>query len=100
MSRSACRSLHLVPQVCLESCYVHIVDFLLVKQMTESRCSRCSEFKVGVKNIIQAGHGARYQVNSFLNCSLVLIFCHYSSLLNRDWYTGGSNTSWRLMFAD
>lgn len=71
MSRSACRLLHLVHQVCLESCYVHIVDFLLVKQMTESRCSRCSEFKVGVKNIIQAGHGARYQVNSFLNCSLV-----------------------------
>ncbi|KAJ4834434.1 hypothetical protein Tsubulata_025644 [Turnera subulata] len=31
-------------------------------QMTDARCSRCNEFKVGVRDIIQAGHGARYQV--------------------------------------
>ncbi|XP_011029278.1 PREDICTED: uncharacterized protein LOC105129056 isoform X1 [Populus euphratica] len=31
-------------------------------QMTDARCSRCSEFKVGLRDIIQAGHGARYQL--------------------------------------
>lgn len=39
-------------------CYV----ILPGKQMTDARCSRCSEFKVGVRDIIQAGHGDRYQV--------------------------------------
>ncbi|KAI3422734.1 uncharacterized protein J3R85_011819 [Psidium guajava] len=32
-----------------------------MQQMTDARCSRCSEFKVGVRDIIQAGHGDRYQ---------------------------------------
>ncbi|OMO58646.1 hypothetical protein COLO4_34461 [Corchorus olitorius] len=31
-------------------------------QMTDARCSRCSELKVGVRDIIQAGHGDRYQL--------------------------------------
>ncbi|GMI76333.1 BAH domain-containing transcriptional regulator 1, ASI1-Immunoprecipitated Protein 3 [Hibiscus trionum] len=31
-------------------------------QMTDARCSRCMEFKVGVRDIIQAGHGDRYQL--------------------------------------
>ncbi|KAJ6933614.1 hypothetical protein NC651_008876 [Populus alba x Populus x berolinensis] len=31
-------------------------------QMTDARCSRCSEFKVRLRDIIQAGHGARYQL--------------------------------------
>ncbi|CAN0841312.1 Chromatin remodeling protein EBS [Linum grandiflorum] len=31
-------------------------------QMTDARCSRCNEFKVGVRDIIQAGHGDRYQL--------------------------------------
>ncbi|PRQ17687.1 putative BAH domain, transcription elongation factor S-II, central domain-containing protein [Rosa chinensis] len=31
-------------------------------QMTDARCTRCSELKVGVRNIIQAGHGARYEL--------------------------------------
>uniref|UniRef100_A0A2P2JGI2 Uncharacterized protein LOC105129056 isoform X1 n=3 Tax=Rhizophora mucronata TaxID=61149 RepID=A0A2P2JGI2_RHIMU len=31
-------------------------------QMTDARCGRCSEFKVGVRDIIQAGHGDRYQL--------------------------------------
>lgn len=31
-------------------------------QMTDARCRRCSEKKVGVTDIIQAGHGARYQL--------------------------------------
>jgi hypothetical protein len=35
---------------------------LLVYQMTDARCSRCSEFKVRLRDVIQAGHGARYQV--------------------------------------
>ncbi|KAL3609905.1 hypothetical protein D5086_000925 [Populus alba] len=35
-------------------------------QMTDARCSRCSEFKVGLRDIIQAGHGARYQRASVL----------------------------------
>ncbi|KAF5730001.1 hypothetical protein HS088_TW20G00371 [Tripterygium wilfordii] len=31
-------------------------------QMTDARCSRCNEFKVGLRDIIQAGHGDRYQL--------------------------------------
>ncbi|GMJ15036.1 BAH domain-containing transcriptional regulator 1, ASI1-Immunoprecipitated Protein 3 [Hibiscus trionum] len=31
-------------------------------QMTDARCSRCNEFKVCLKDIIQAGHGDRYQL--------------------------------------
>ncbi|KAF3448565.1 hypothetical protein FNV43_RR09278 [Rhamnella rubrinervis] len=31
-------------------------------QMTDARCSRCSEFKVGLRDVIQAGHGDRYQL--------------------------------------
>ncbi|OMO79516.1 hypothetical protein CCACVL1_13611 [Corchorus capsularis] len=31
-------------------------------KMTDARCSRCSELKVGVRDIIQAGHGDRYQL--------------------------------------
>lgn len=31
-------------------------------QMTDARCRRCSEKKVGLTDIIQAGHGDRYQL--------------------------------------
>ncbi|KAL3833490.1 hypothetical protein ACJIZ3_008226 [Penstemon smallii] len=31
-------------------------------QMTDARCKRCSEKQVGVRDIIQAGHGDRYQL--------------------------------------
>ncbi|KAF7828273.1 transcriptional regulator ATRX-like protein isoform X2 [Senna tora] len=31
-------------------------------QMTDARCSRCTECKVGVRDIIHAGHGDRYQL--------------------------------------
>lgn len=31
-------------------------------QMTDARCKRCSEKKVGLVDIIQAGHGDRYQL--------------------------------------
>ncbi|KAK9698587.1 hypothetical protein RND81_08G115300 [Saponaria officinalis] len=31
-------------------------------QMTDARCKRCNEKKVGVVDIIQAGHGDRYQL--------------------------------------
>ncbi|XP_028767408.1 uncharacterized protein LOC114725115 isoform X1 [Neltuma alba] len=31
-------------------------------QMTDARCSRCMECKVGVRDIIHAGHGDRYQL--------------------------------------
>jgi len=31
-------------------------------QMTETRCGRCNEKKVGISDIIHAGHGDRYQV--------------------------------------
>ncbi|XVF51484.1 hypothetical protein PTKIN_Ptkin04bG0188800 [Pterospermum kingtungense] len=30
-------------------------------QVTDAQCSRCMEFKVGLRDIIQAGHGDRYQ---------------------------------------
>jgi hypothetical protein len=36
-----------------------------LKQMTDARCSRCTEFKVGLREIIHAGHGDRYQVCIF-----------------------------------
>ncbi|XP_038725677.1 protein IWS1 homolog [Tripterygium wilfordii] len=45
-------------------------------QMTDARCSRCSEFKVGLRDIIQAGHGDRYQ----LEC----IACGHSWYASRD----------------
>lgn len=45
-------------------------------QMTDARCSRCSEFKVGVRDIIQAGHGERYK----LEC----IPCGHSWYASRD----------------
>ncbi|KAM1850805.1 hypothetical protein ACFX13_014941 [Malus domestica] len=45
-------------------------------QMTDARCSRCSEFKVGVRDIIQAGNSARYQ----LEC----ISCGHSWYAARD----------------
>ncbi|XP_048428079.1 uncharacterized protein LOC103964201 isoform X3 [Pyrus x bretschneideri] len=44
--------------------------------MTDARCSRCSEFKVGVRDIIQAGNSARYQ----LEC----ISCGHSWYAARD----------------
>ncbi|XP_022737040.1 uncharacterized protein LOC111289940 isoform X2 [Durio zibethinus] len=31
-------------------------------QMTDARCSRCMESKVGLRDIIQAGHGDRYKL--------------------------------------
>ncbi|CAL1375344.1 unnamed protein product [Linum trigynum] len=31
-------------------------------QMTDARCGRCNESKVGLRDIIQAGHGDRYQL--------------------------------------
>ncbi|KAK4752197.1 hypothetical protein SAY87_020995 [Trapa incisa] len=31
-------------------------------QMTDQICSRCMEFKVGIKGIIHAGHGDCYQI--------------------------------------
>ncbi|KAJ6703589.1 BROMO-ADJACENT HOMOLOGY (BAH) DOMAIN-CONTAINING PROTEIN [Salix viminalis] len=34
-------------------------------QMTDARCSRCSEVKVRLRDIIQAGHGSRYQLECF-----------------------------------
>ncbi|KAJ0243167.1 Bromo-adjacent y [Hirschfeldia incana] len=45
-------------------------------QMTDARCSRCSEIKVGLRDIIQAGHGDRYQ----LEC----IACGHSWYASRD----------------
>ncbi|XP_044486694.1 glutactin-like isoform X2 [Mangifera indica] len=37
-------------------------DELERMQMTDARCSRCNELKVGVRDIIQAGHGDRYKL--------------------------------------
>ncbi|KAG2331512.1 hypothetical protein Bca52824_002692 [Brassica carinata] len=45
-------------------------------QMTDARCSRCREIKVGLRDIIQAGHGDRYE----LEC----IACGYSWYASRD----------------
>lgn len=33
--------------------------------MTDARCERCTEKRVGISDIIHAGHGDRYQVFSF-----------------------------------
>ncbi|RRT66647.1 hypothetical protein B296_00018819 [Ensete ventricosum] len=67
-------------------------------QMTDARCSRCTEKKVGVADIIQAGgHGDRYQVcerilSAFRCSNLVLskinqlecIACGYTWYASRD----------------
>ncbi|WZZ41280.1 hypothetical protein YC2023_037539 [Brassica napus] len=45
-------------------------------QMTDARCPRCSEIKVGLRDIIQAGHGDRYE----LEC----IACGHSWYASRD----------------
>ncbi|KAL4019084.1 hypothetical protein IC575_022721 [Cucumis melo] len=45
-------------------------------QMTDARCSRCTECKVGVRDIIQTGHGQRYK----LEC----IACGHSWYASRD----------------
>ncbi|XP_065858271.1 ASI1-immunoprecipitated protein 3 [Euphorbia lathyris] len=45
-------------------------------QMTDASCSRCNESKVGIRDIIQAGHADRYQ----LEC----IACGYSWYASRD----------------
>ncbi|KAF8087902.1 hypothetical protein N665_0562s0003 [Sinapis alba] len=45
-------------------------------QMTDARCSRCSEIKVGLRDIIQAEHGDRYE----LEC----IACGHSWYASRD----------------
>ncbi|XP_010434861.1 PREDICTED: uncharacterized protein LOC104718749 [Camelina sativa] len=45
-------------------------------QMTDARCSRCNQLTVGLRDIIQAGHGDRYQ----LEC----VDCGYSWYASRD----------------
>lgn len=39
----------------------HVMSWFWM-QMTDARCPRCSEIKVGLRDIIQAGHGDRYEV--------------------------------------
>ncbi|KAF8099411.1 hypothetical protein N665_0244s0013 [Sinapis alba] len=48
----------------LENVFEHVM-FWLWMQMTDVRCSRCSQIKVGLKGIIQAGNGDRYQLECF-----------------------------------
>jgi len=43
------------------------VGFSSVKQMTDALCERCTERKVGVRDIIRAGLADRYMV-----CTLML----------------------------
>lgn len=82
MSQSACRSL-LLPLFAINSqllvsfwCINMCSLLLLVRQMTDARCSRCNEFKVGVRDIIQAGHGERYQVlDTFCFCTIKFLRC-------------------------
>ncbi|KAG5383994.1 hypothetical protein IGI04_035464 [Brassica rapa subsp. trilocularis] len=52
-------------------------------QMTDVRCSRCSHIKVGLRDIVQAGHRDRYQ----LEC----IACGNSWYTSRDETTNDSN---------
>ncbi|WZY77659.1 hypothetical protein YC2023_024043 [Brassica napus] len=54
-------------------------------QMTDARCSRCSQIKVGLRDIIQAGHGDRYQVLMLFHItSLECIACGHSWYASRD----------------
>lgn len=47
--------------------YLLTISFSLPrKQMTGARCHRCTEGKVGLRDIIHAGHGDRYQVCTLL----------------------------------
>lgn len=54
----------------------------LFNQMTDARCPRCMEKKVGVASIIQtAGHMDRYQVWQFpLSCFLLTTCFHFNIL--------------------
>lgn len=40
--------------------------------MTDTRCERCSQKKVGISDIIHAGHGDRYQV-----CKCFMFYGHF-----------------------
>ncbi|KAH9686381.1 Bromo-adjacent (BAH) domain-containing protein [Citrus sinensis] len=57
-------------------------------QMTDARCSRCNECKVGLRDIIQAGLGDRYQVFAFYNLPDVGVYCHGHS-----WYASRNEAS-------
>lgn len=43
--------------------FIKILFPLLELQMTDALCTRCNVRKVGLVDIIQAGHGDRYQVS-------------------------------------
>lgn len=47
-----------------------ISSFWSMQQMTDARCSRCSGL-AGVRDIIHAGHGDRYQVIMLLSNRLI-----------------------------
>lgn len=54
--------------------------------MTDVRCSRCSQIKVGLTGIFLAGHGDRYQVlllfhtkSSFLGMILCIFMDHHNN---------------------
>ncbi|KAK9218133.1 hypothetical protein WN943_006769 [Citrus x changshan-huyou] len=57
-------------------------------QMTDARCSRCNECKVGLRDIIQAGLGDRYQVFAFYNLPDVGVYCRGHS-----WYASRNEAS-------
>ncbi|GFZ01407.1 bromo-adjacent homology (BAH) domain-containing protein [Actinidia rufa] len=56
----------------------------LSKQMTDARCKRCTEKKVGVIDIIQSGLRARYQVKCIVLTSGECIACGNTWYASRD----------------
>lgn len=83
----------------VENVFDHVMCWLWM-QMTDVRCSRCSQIKVGLTGIFLAGHGDRYQVlllfhtkSSFLGMILcifiITIFCFM--------YLAGVQCLWKFM---
>ena len=71
----------------LETVFDHAMCWLLM-QMTDVRCSRCSHIKVGLRDIVQAGHRDRYQVllpfnitSSILGTILCIFMDHNNHIL-------------------
>lgn len=77
MNLSVCRSASFLHLSCLIPFTIWFVPNKLLykmKQMTDARCSRCTECKVGVREIIQTGHGERYKVPFFLSRILLVLW--------------------------
>ena len=85
MMRKKCRFFSFLTSL-LDFSWGNVFDHIMCwfwMQMTDARCSRCSQIKVGLRDIIQAGHGDRYQVLMLFHITSVPIlgYIHHDLLL-------------------